>query len=86
MCLAVPGVLVAIDGSRGVADFDGLRCELALDLLPEVQLGDFVLAHAGFAIQKLERDDAEERLELLRQLTAEYADSALRPVERVRGD
>ncbi len=74
MCLAIPGVLVAIDGRRGVADFGGLRCELALDLLPAVELGDFVLAHAGFAIQKLEREDAEERLELLGQLAAAAGD------------
>jgi len=71
MCLAVPMKLVELrDESIGVADLDGSRHEVDLSLITEPRLGDYVIVHAGFAIEKLEQQDADERLALFQELAA----------------
>ena len=66
MCLAVPGKIVAINdtgpapGRIGMVDFQGNRVETSLILTPDVREGDWVLVHAGFAIQALDERDAME--------------------------
>ena len=76
MCLAIPGRIVAIsDGEgfdrRGTVDYDGVRQEVALAYLPEAQIGDYVLVHVGFAITRLDVDQAERILREIRELTTE---------------
>jgi len=68
MCLAVPMKLEQVDGARGSVAVDGVRREVRLDLLPEAGVGDWVLVHAGYAIQVLDEAAAAETLELLREL------------------
>ncbi|OGH58745.1 MAG: hydrogenase, partial [Candidatus Lindowbacteria bacterium RIFCSPLOWO2_02_FULL_62_12] len=51
MCLAIPGRIIERTGTMGRADFGGLVRAVALDLLPDAEVGDVVLIHAGFAIQ-----------------------------------
>jgi len=63
MCLAVPGKVVEINGNVAVVDFGGVRREARLDLLPDISVGDYVIVHTGFAIEKLERERALEALE-----------------------
>lgn len=75
MCLAIPGRVVAIaEGTgfdrRGTVDYDGVRQEVALAYLPEVQIGDYVLVHVGFAITKLDTAEAERILREIRELEA----------------
>jgi hydrogenase expression/formation protein HypC len=70
MCLAIPGRVVSVEGSSARVDFGGIQREISLDLVPEAALGDFVLAHAGFAIQILSEEDARETLDLLAQMEA----------------
>ena len=75
MCLAIPGRVVAIaEGTgfdrRGTVDYDGVRQEVALAYLPEVQIGDYVLVHVGFAITKLDTAEAERILREIRALEA----------------
>lgn len=66
MCLAIPSKIVEIDQFRAVVDVMGARREVNLMLLPEeADLGDYVLVHAGFAIQKVERRAAQEALEVI---------------------
>jgi len=69
MCLAVPAKVLEIKGDRGVVDFGGIRREVSLSLIDDVKVGDYVLIHVGFAIQKLERKDAEEILKLWREVS-----------------
>jgi hydrogenase expression/formation protein HypC len=66
MCLGIPGKIVAI-APTGLAevDFSGVRREVSLMLCPEVEVGDYVLVHVGFAIQRLAPDEAQETLKLL---------------------
>lgn len=69
MCLAVPSKIVSIN-ENGIASVDvmGVRRDCSVKLTPEAKPGDCVLVHAGFAIQIITEQDAEETLELLRQM------------------
>lgn len=75
MCLAVPGkVLEAEDAGIGriaKVEFGGITRQVRLDFVPEVQPGDYVLVHVGFAISRVEPEEARHTYELLRQLAAE---------------
>ncbi len=71
MCLAIPMRLIEIEGVKGLAEVDGVTRQVRLDLLPEVTLGDYVLIHAGLAIARVDADQAEETLSLLRTLADE---------------
>ncbi len=67
MCIAVPGEIIEIkDGNLARVDFGGLEQEIRIDLV-DVVPGDFVLVHVGFAIQKLNRDEALETREIFKQ-------------------
>ena len=68
MCLAVPGKIVGIEGTTGRVDFGGVTRDADLTLVPGAKSGDYVLVHAGFAIQLLDEGEAEETLALFRQL------------------
>jgi len=70
MCLAIPSKIVAIDDRMATIDVDGVRRQASLLLLEDVVVGDFVIVHAGFAIQRLDPAAAEESLALLRQAAA----------------
>jgi hydrogenase expression/formation protein HypC len=69
MCLAIPSRIVSTDGLTAVVDVCGARREASLMLLPEeVAPGDFVLVHAGFAMQTVDRETAEESLRFFTRL------------------
>ncbi len=72
MCLAVPGkILEATDlGLSRIAkvEFGGVTRQVYLDFVPEAQPGDYVLVHVGFAISRLEPEEAARTYEMLRQL------------------
>ena len=66
MCLAIPSKIIEIDNFRAMVDVYGARREINLMLMPEeVGIGDFVLVHAGFAIQKVEHELAHEALKVI---------------------
>ena len=71
MCLGVPGKIVATEEGllrMGTVDFDGSRMEICLAYVPEAQEGDYVLVHAGFALTRLDEEQAHKTLEALREL------------------
>ena len=68
MCLGIPMLIVEKNGYDGIAESGGVRRGVRLDLLDTVSIGDYVLIHAGYAIEKLDTDEALETLELLRQV------------------
>ena len=71
MCLAVPMQIISVEGDTMVAEIDGVRREASLLMLNEaVKVGDFVLIHAGFAISRLDEDEALETLDLMRECLA----------------
>ena len=58
MCLAVPLKLIEINGNDGLAERDGVRRNVRLDFMKEPKIGDYVLIHAGFAIEKINEAQA----------------------------
>ncbi len=70
MCLAIPSKIVKIENNTAIIDVDGVRREASLLLLEAPKIGDYVIVHAGFAINKINEDDAMESLKLLREAAA----------------
>ena len=68
MCIAVPSQVIELAGEEAVVDFGGARRKVGIALVPEVQPGDYVLVHAGLAIQTIDMEEAQHTLELIRQL------------------
>jgi len=68
MCLAVPSKVIEKKDNDAVVDIAGVRRKASLMLLPDVEVGDYVILHAGFAISKLDEKEARETLALLKQL------------------
>ncbi len=68
MCLAVPMKLSKIQGTRGLVEIGGVQREVGLELIENAQVGDYLIVHAGYAIEILDRTEAKHTIELLRQL------------------
>lgn len=69
MCLAIPSKIIEMDGFRAVVDVYGARREINLMLMPEeVGLGEYVLVHAGFALQKVDTEAAHDSLKTIREI------------------
>ena len=85
MCIAAPAQIVKIDRDENLlyADFGGARQEARMDLLPDVEIGDYVLIHAGYAIEKLSEEAAKESLEAWEELL-EILEEEDKEMEKVR--
>lgn len=74
MCLAIPGKILGIaecDGLRiGRVQFGGIVRQASLDFVPEAQMGDYVMVHVGFAISRLDAEEAERTYQLLQEMGA----------------
>ena len=79
MCLAIPGQVVKIEstpGERndtllmGTVDFSGIRKSVCLDWVPDVKIGEYVIVHVGFAISKVDEEEARETLKLFEQMSS----------------
>jgi hydrogenase expression/formation protein HypC len=69
MCLAIPGKILSINGGIAEVDVAGTVRKASLQLAPDAQVGDYVLLHAGFAIQVIDEDEALETLRLLEAIS-----------------
>ena len=70
MCLALPMRITAVDGALATIATAGLEQRASLMLVPTAKVGDYVLVHAGFAISVIDEAEANETLELLREISA----------------
>ena len=74
MCLSIPGKLIEITSQLdetfrvGKVSFDGILKEVSLTLVPEANVGDYVLVHVGAAISTIDEEEAKKTFELLKQL------------------
>jgi len=68
MCLAVPSRIVEIKDSIATVDVDGVKREASIMLLDHVEIGDYVIVHAGFAISKMDEKVAEQTLNDMRTM------------------
>ena len=67
MCLAVPGQIVTLEGTQADVDFGGVLKKVNVSLI-EGQIGDWVVVHAGFAIEKMDEEEAQETLQTWKEL------------------
>ena len=74
MCLAIPSKVVEIDRNIATIDVDGVRRNISLLLLEGVEVGDYVIVHAGFAIKRLDETAALETIRSLRTAADQYDD------------
>ena len=72
MCLAIPGKIISSDVTNGIrvgrVQFGGITRETCLDFVPEASVGDYVIVHVGFAISRVDREEAERSYELLESM------------------
>ena len=66
MCLGIPMKLVKIDGENGIVDSGGLRKNVNLSLMKNAEIGDYLLIHAGFAIERVKPEEARKTLKAVR--------------------
>lgn len=75
MCLAVPMKLIELNNAnRGTTELNGTRYDVDLSLVPDASAGDYLIVHAGFAIEKLDEVEADERLKLFEGMAAVWAE------------
>ncbi|MBN1595109.1 HypC/HybG/HupF family hydrogenase formation chaperone [candidate division FCPU426 bacterium] len=77
MCLAIPARIVDLRGKQAVVDVDGVQRSIQTDLLTGLQVGDYVIVHAGFAIQKWSEQDVAEYRAIMEEM--ERLDQGLAP-------
>ncbi len=77
MCLGIPGKIISIYEERGTKmakiDFGGVHQNACIEIIPDAKPGDWAVVHAGFALNKLSEDEAQETLTMLREMS-ELAD------------
>lgn len=89
MCLAIPGKILEKSSPEGVligqVDFGGVTREIQLSFVPEAEVGDYVIVHVGFALTRLDAEEAERTLELLKRMGALEESEAASPESEVPG-
>lgn len=71
MCLAIPArVVEVLPGQQAVVDLSGVRKQVSIALVDDAQLGDYVIVHVGYAIGKIDSDEAERTLALFAELAS----------------
>jgi len=72
MCLALPGKVMTIDRlskpTMGKVSFGGIRKDICLEYVPDVKIGDYIIAHVGFAISTMDEEEANKTLELFDEI------------------
>jgi len=72
MCLAIPMKIVEIDGNNAIVAAGGLRKKADMSLVTGAKIGDYVLVHAGFAIEKVKASEAKKTLDALKDIDEVY--------------
>lgn len=72
MCLSVPARIIAINGSLAEVSAGGAVFKAGLQMVENVKVGDYILLHAGFAIQKISEKEAAETLQLLKEMNDSF--------------
>ena len=69
MCLAIPARILRIEGNLAIVDMAGVKREADIRMVKDLKVGEYVLIHAGFAIEKMRKKDAQETLKLFEEMT-----------------
>jgi len=68
MCLAVPALVKEINGDKATVELEGVTLEVSIMFTPEVKPGDYVIVHAGYTIAVMDEKEAEETIEILKEI------------------
>jgi hydrogenase expression/formation protein HypC len=68
MCLGLPLKIVEIDNKQAIGELNGVRRKVRIDLIENLQIGEYVMVHAGFAIEKIDENSALETLDIVKEL------------------
>jgi hydrogenase expression/formation protein HypC len=68
MCLAIPMKVLRIEDDFAIVEATGLKKQISIQLLKDAKVGDYLIVHAGFAIQKLDTKEARETLDILKEI------------------
>jgi hydrogenase expression/formation protein HypC len=71
MCLAIPGEIVEIRDRYATVDFGGTKSKVNITFIPDLETGDYVIVHVGYAIQRMSKEEAEESLQLINEMLEE---------------
>ncbi|WBW95808.1 HypC/HybG/HupF family hydrogenase formation chaperone [Oceanirhabdus sp. W0125-5] len=71
MCVAVPVEVIEVRDNDAVVNFGGVKKKINIDLVYDLKVGDYVLLHAGCAMQKIDKEEAEKTLEIFKELAKE---------------
>jgi len=89
MCLAIPGKVLEKQDRDGLligrVDFGGITREVQLDFVPDVEVGEYVIVHVGFALSKLDAEEAAKTLEILKEMGALEESEVRGPESEARG-
>jgi len=89
MCLAIPGKVLSKEDRAGMligrVDFGGITREVQLDFVPEAEVDDYVIVHVGFALSRLDAEEAARTLELLKEMGALEESEVRSPESEVPG-
>lgn len=69
MCLAVPGKVLSLDGFRGIIETGNMKREVFMHLIPNIKVGQYVLVHAGCAIETIDEEEAQKSLQIIKELS-----------------
>jgi hydrogenase expression/formation protein HypC len=67
MCLSIPAEIISISGEEAIVSVGGVKYKTSLQLVEDVQVGDFVLLHTGFALQKISKEEADYLWQILKE-------------------
>jgi len=74
MCLAVPGLVESIEEDYAQVDFGGVRKKVCVSLLPDLEEGEYVIVHTGYAIEKIKPEEAKKTIKLWEEMADMAAD------------
>ena len=69
MCLAIPGKVLSLDENKGIVEIGNMTREVFMHLVPDAVVNEYVLVHAGCAIQKIDKDEAKITLDILKEFS-----------------
>ncbi|MCX7956296.1 MAG: HypC/HybG/HupF family hydrogenase formation chaperone [Endomicrobia bacterium] len=68
MCIAIPMRVKKIEGNCAICEYEGIEREVRIDMVKDLSVGDYVLIHVGFVIQKIDLEEAKNILEIYKQI------------------
>ncbi len=68
MCLAVPGLVLSIEGDFAQVDFNGVKRRVCVSLIPDLEVDEYVIVHTGYAIEKMKPEEAKKTLALFEEM------------------